>query len=98
MQVHLCHILANTHISIEKSDAFFGTKKITFGENAENLVKYGEFSESVRFRPRSRKCIQKFIRSQKWWAALNAVCVGGLRAHPGFSDESGIGPRVRLDR
>ncbi len=38
---------------IEKSDAFF-KPKITFGKNAKILVKYGEFSESARFRQKSR--------------------------------------------
>ena len=42
-----------TQIPIEKSDAFLSSK-ITFGENAKNLVKYGEFSKFGRFRQKSR--------------------------------------------
>ena len=43
-----------TGLSIEKSDAFLGSK-ITFGEIAKNLVNYGEFSESGRFRKKCQK-------------------------------------------
>ncbi len=38
-----------------KIESIFGGVKITFGEIAKTLVKYGEFSESGRFRRNARK-------------------------------------------